>query len=315
MTQEELRVEYTRLMRLETLKDCSDLLDVYLKLFFKVIRKNPEESNTTAESQAELVHQMIFTKMGHLKELIKGFEYEKDGVKLNRIVNPTVIASHIRNLFETVAMFNLVFINPKTADEKTILYNLWVSAGLKFRQRFEIVVKKSESQEKLDNEKQQIEDLKTEIENTDLYKSLNEKEQNKIQSKLKEKDYKIQFKDGKVDFLSWQQTVPVMGIKEGIMDTIYTYFSLYAHPSSVSVFQFADMFKKGDTPFLDLTTFNLNNFFFLVSIFIFDYIKLFPKVKGIFESLEQIEQIVIDRQNVFARDESFSINDEWKALG
>jgi hypothetical protein len=52
-----------------------------------------------------------------------------------------------------------------------------------------------------------------------------------------------------------------------------------------------------------------------VSIFIFDYIKLFPNVKDIFEDLEQIEQIVIDRQNVFARNESFSINDEWKALG
>jgi hypothetical protein len=262
MRQEELREEFTRLTRLETLKDCSDLLDIYLKYFFEVIRKNPGESKTTAESEAKLVHQMIFTKMGHLKELIKGFEYEKDGVKLNKIVDPTVIASHIRNLFETVAMFNLVFINPATADEKTILYNLWVSAGLKFRQRFEIVVKKGESQEKLDNEKQQIEDLKTEIEDTALYKSLDKKEQNKIQTKLTNKDYKIQFKDSKVDFLSWQRTVPVMGIKEGLMDTIYTYFSLYAHPSNVSVFQFADMFKKDDNPFLYLTTFNLKTFSF-----------------------------------------------------
>ncbi|WP_143751741.1 hypothetical protein [Maribacter sp. 6B07] len=316
MNQEQLRKEYLRLTRLETIKDCSDLLDIYLKYFFEVIKQNSNEAKTHAESEAELVNQMIFTKIGHMKELLNGFEYESaDGTKLNRIVDPTVIASHIRNLFETVSMFSLVYTQPSTDDEKTILYNLWVSAGLKYRQRFDVVVKKAESQEKLDKEKQQIDDLKAEIENTDLYKALDEKDRNKIQSKLKEKDYKIQFKDGKVEFLSWQETVPVMGIRDGVMDTIYTYFSLYAHPSNVSVFQFADMFKKEENPFIYLTTFNLNNFFFLLSIFLFDYIKLFPNVKNTFEQLEKIEQIVIDRQNVFARDESYSINDEWKALG
>ena len=199
--------------------------------------------------------------------------------------------------------------------KKKILYNLWESAGLKYRQKFIVVVKTAESQKKLDDERQQIEDLKKEIEDTDLYKDLKKEDQNKIQSKLKEKDYKIQFKDGKVEFLSWQDTVTVMGIRDGVMDTIYTYFSLYAHPSNVSVFQFADMFKKEDNPFIYLTTYNLKNFFFLLSIFIFDYIKLFPNVKKTFEGLEQIEQIVIDRQNVSARNESYSINDEWKALG
>jgi hypothetical protein len=317
MNQEQLREEYTRLTRLEKIEDCSDLLDIYLKYFFEVIRKNSDDSNTLAESEAKLVHQMIFTKTGHMKELLKGFEYESADkkTKLNRIIDPTVIASNTRNLLETISMFNLVFVNTKNTDEKIILYNLWASAGLKYRQRFNVVIKNSESQEKLDDEKKQIDNLKEEIENTELYKRLEEKDQNKIQSKLKEKDYKIQFNNNKVEFFSWQETIPLLGVRAGIMDTIYTYFSLYAHPSNVSVFQFGNMFKKEENPFIYVTTYNLNNFFFLLSIFVFDYIKLFPEVKSTFEELSQIEQIVIDRQNVFARDESFSINSQWKALG
>lgn len=189
------------------------------------------------------MHQMVFTKIGHMKELINGFEYETaDGAKLNRIIDPTIIASNIRNLFETISMFNLVYINPKTEDERKILYNLWVLAGLKYRQRFNIDIITAETQEKLENEKQQIEYLKEEIENTELYKGLEKKDQDKIKSKLKEKDYKIQFKENKVEFLSWQQTVPVIGV--GLMDAIYTCFSLYAHPSNVSVFQFGNMFNR-----------------------------------------------------------------------
>ena len=119
MDQEQLRKEYRRLKRLKTVEDCSDLLEIYLKYFFEVIRKNPNEAKNRAESGAELIHQMIFTKIGCMKELLNGFKYEvADGAKLNRIIDPTIIASHIRNLFETVSMFCLVYVNPTSECEK-----------------------------------------------------------------------------------------------------------------------------------------------------------------------------------------------------
>lgn len=114
--------------------------------------------------------------------------------------------------------------------------------------------------------------------------------------------------------MHWHELVDKMGIKEGLLGNIYTYFSLYSHPSNVSVFQFADMFKKGDESFLELTNFNLKLAFFLFSIFIADYINLFPNVLETFNSLDIRDQIVINFYNTVARNESFSINDSAKAV-
>lgn len=106
-----------------------------------------------------------------------------------------------------------------------------------------------------------------------------------------------------------------MGIKKGIMDTMYTYFSFYSHPSNVSVFQFGNMFNKNDKAYMRLATFNLNIFFFLLSIFIKDYITLFPNVLNTFNKLDQLDQITINAYNVIARDDNYSINDALKTLG
>jgi len=53
----------------------------------------------------------------------------------------------------------------------------------------------------------------------------------------------------------------------------------------------------------------------LFSVFIADYINLFPKVLQTFNSLDKIDQIIINSNNTFARDYSYSINDTWKELG
>ena len=147
------------------------------------------------------------------------------------------------------------------------------------------------------------------IEETELYKALSEKDKGKIQTKLSEKDFKIKFENNSVEFLSWQDLIQPMDIKKKIMGQIYTYCSLYSHPSNVAVFQFGDMFQKADPKFLELTNYNIINAFFLFSVFIADYIKLFPDVLHIFNSMDLKSQIVINFNNVLARGQDYSIND------
>lgn len=316
MNQEQLRKECKKFFWCETISDCQDLLDIYTEFFFDAIMNHNEDVFTHAEADAKIVIQMMMTKALHLKEVLNGVEFQtKTGRKLNKIIDPTIVASLIRNIYETTGMFNLIYREAKNNDEREIIYLLWVHAGLSYRQRFDSIITTVENKEKSEQEKKQLEGIKKSIEENNLFKKLDEKNQGKILTKLKEKDYLLRFNNLEVEFLNWRELVKSMHIKEGKLDHIYTYFSLYSHPSNVAVFQYANMFEKGNESYPDLVKFNLQIAFMMFSIFIADYIKLFPAVLTTYEKMGLVEQIVINFHNTQARSHEYDINDSWKATG
>lgn len=316
MTKEELRNDCERFLRCKTIDDSNDLFDIYIEFLFNaVLNHHSEAVYRHSDADAKIVLQMMMTKALHLKSIIQGISYQaKNGSSLNRIVDPTIVASLVRNIYETVAMFNLIYRCTQSSDEREILYLLWVHAGLKYRQRFESNITSDENREKYEKEKDEIKNIINRIKETELYKSLDKKNQLKIMIKIKEKDYLMEFEGTKVKFLHWHDLTEKMGIKKGLLDNIYTYFSLYSHPSNVSVFQFSEMFKKEEKSFLNITNFNLRLTFWLFSIFIADYINLFPNVINTFNSMSIRDQIVINFYNRVARSHKYSINDSWKAV-
>lgn len=317
MELEQLRVEYLRLSRSSNIEDSYELLNIYAEYFLQTVKNHHRDPvHNIAERDARMVNQMMLTKILHIKQIVSGVNFtSSDGTTLADIVDPTILASLIRNVYETVGMFNLIYRHTKTAEEQLILYNLWAIAGLNYRQKFESIITTQENEEKLKNEKLQIDKYISEIEKTNLYISLDAKNKDKIQTKIKEKDFKIRFENKTVIFLHWQELSETMGVQDGLLDKIYTYFSLYAHPSNVAVFQFGETFFNEDKGFLSLTNYNLRNFFMLLSIFIADYIHLFPKVIRTFEKQPLINQLVLNGLNKLLRGNSYSINDTYKELG
>ena len=317
MTQDELRKQCKRFFWCHSIADAQDLLTIYCEFLFNAVYNHHEEEvKSKADQDARLIIQMMLTKALHLQSVLSGITFtSKKGKRLNKIIDPTIVASLLRNIYETSAMFNLIYRNTADIQEKKILYLLWAHAGLSFRQRFENVITTEENKRIAEQEKAAMAQMVLDIENTDLYKKLDPKDQQKIQTKLKERDYLMKFEDGKVKFLSWRELVDVMEIKNGKLDHAYGYFSLYSHPSNVSVFQFAEMFRKGQESYPDIVIFNLQISFFMFSIFIADYIYLFPEVLKTFEELDLVDQIVIDFHNKLARGHEFSINETWKLLG
>ena len=316
MEKEALRNEFIRLTNLETIKDCMDLFDIFLEHFWNVINiHHHDKVYSYADKDAKIINQMMFTKLTHIKKLVEGVGYTaKNGDKLNAIIDPTIIASLTRNVYETTSLFNLIFRNTKTTDEKAIIYGLWVLSGLKYRQRFASSATTPENIEKIEDEKKEIAKIETEIRETVLYKSLDAKNQAKIETKIKDKDFKIKFDGKEVTFLNWQDMCDVMELNKDLFDNIYTYFSLYSHPSQVAVFQFENMFSRDKEEYIELTSTNLKYCFSLLSVFIADYINLFPEVKDTFEKLEVHKQIAIDSHNRLLRGEKFLINDAMTNL-
>lgn len=317
MKESKIIIEYYRLLSLKTLSDCDDLADIFLEYLWNIINIHGNvEVPTYAHKDAYMINQMMFTKLTHLKVLLKGVGYKgHDGTKLNNVVDPTVVSTLVRNVFETTAMFNLIFRQTNSDEEMMIIYNLWSIAGLNYRQRFDSVITLEENKQKSEAEKKQIEALTNQILESKKYKELTPKSQEKILTRIESKDYRIVFKGNKVKcYTSWQELCDVMNLNKEIFDNIYTYFSLYSHPSQVAVFQFEDMFRKHDEAFKSLTAFNLKYCFTFLSIFIADYVNLFPDTKDIFEKLDLKKQVAIDSLNILLRGEEYSINDAKKIL-
>ena len=203
MTKEHLRNECSRLFACKTIADSNDLLDIYAEFLFKAVQNHHSDAvYTQAEADAKLVIQMMLTKVLHLKSVISGISFKaKDDSILNKIIDPTIVASLIRNIYETAAMFNLIYCSTNTKEERELLHLLWVHSGLKYRQRFENAITTDENKEKQQHEKAQIDKIVEEIENSTLFKGLDEKNQGKIRTKLKDKDYLMRFDGNEVNFL------------------------------------------------------------------------------------------------------------------
>jgi hypothetical protein len=313
MNLEEIKQECHRLFKCSSISDGKTILDIYSELFFQLAYTQKEDHiRTQCEADATILNQMMLTKALHLKETIQGIKYRaNNGCVLNNIIDPTIIASFTRNIFETASLFNLIYRYPKSEDEKRIIYLLWVHSGLKYRQRLGDNLKNEANKKKLQNENDQLLKISSEIESTNLFQQLNQKNQEKIRNRLNKKEFLIRFDEKEVVFLHWHNLPEIMDIQEGMLNNAYSYFSQYSHPSNVSVFQFADMFRKDDEPFIETTVFNLKIAFFMFGIFAADYINLFPNTLQVFERLSIRDQLVINFYNSAARGIEYSINDLW----
>lgn len=173
-------------MKNKTLPDCLAMVDIFRDFLFEVILKHQHDKvDSQADADAQIIVQMMLSKLIHIRKLLEGVGFESSKGKLNPIVDPTIIASLVRNIYETVGTFNLIYVYSKNTDEKAILYNLWVIAGLKYRQRFTSNARSQESTEKFDAEKKEIETSIQLIENTALFKGLTEDNKGKIRERIK----------------------------------------------------------------------------------------------------------------------------------
>lgn len=315
MTQKEIQDEVIKFTNAETIEAHLEYLELFIECFTELTFNHHEDrldSQSKADADAKMILQMMTSKLIHLKKLTEGIKFHDD--QLNPIIDPIVITCLVRNIYETVCLFNIVYDVPDSNDKRRILYVLWVAAGLNYRQRFTALMTSDENKEKAKKEKGQIEELKKAIEETQEYKNLNEKNQKKIQTKIKEKDFKIKIVGGEVNFLNWQEISQEFCTEFNMFEEMYNYFSQYAHPSNVSVFQYAQMFKPGEEAFKRITANNIRFCIALASIFLADFIRLFPETKSTFENRRDVDQIILNFYNSMMRGEQRSINEAWKKL-
>jgi hypothetical protein len=132
---------------------------------------------------------------------------------------------------------------------------------------------------------------------------------------IRNKDYKISFNNTNVKYLSWQQVSALLLNNNPLFKEMYTYFSLYAHPSYISVMQYGQIFNTKTEDYIGMAKFNLRFCLNLLSIFLADYINLFPSTLQFFEKFTDIYQIKMNMYNLMIRGQKYSINNKFELLG
>jgi len=261
---------------------------------------SPLVKGNVYKNQANIICQMIISKNAHIITSAKGI-YIND--KLPMIVDPTAIGVLVRNVFETVVMFHSVFTFHTSQEVKTLVYDLWDIAGFTYRQRFKEVLNTPENHIKQEQELTMINRQIEKIKSSKIYSSI--KNQGAIDHLINNKEYKFLINENKIIPVSWQEAANLLKFKQNQMKEIYTHLSLYAHPSSVSVVQYEQMFLEGynvglaGLQFMILSSLNI--------AFIVEYIKFFPESIGIFNNLPEDEKFIINSLIRLIRGEEYTI--------
>jgi hypothetical protein len=287
--------EVQKFIQLDTIDDCKQYLRVMLDFYFDVI-KSPEGRKATSyiEDDRNIWMQTLFSEGFHFLSLLDGVGYNKGIDRLNPIVNPSVLFSVARRIYESVIAFEILFVIPDSEDKKAILYNLFMAHGLSERLKNIDEEMRSHNPERVAEEQKDIDECLREIEGTDLYSELDQQTKNIIKNAFGKKFRYIFKEDNSLEFVNYDDADKLLRIKNNMLKGTYSYFSLHGHPSYVSIFQFRDAFNNDSRADISLMAPHATQCVLaFMSFFIVDYMKLVPEIKTMFDKFEEPRRFAI----------------------
>lgn len=234
--------------------------------------------------------------IGNTLSIIKMSEelnYENDinKLKICGYIDAFSMLNLVRAQYESYCNFNNIYIQNSSIDERDLKYKIWVLAGLNNRQKFDALTQ--ENIVKKEEERIEILNIISEIQNNIIYQSLVGGEKNKITSVSSENKWRLTIKNNEPKLASWSQLLKNAGINN--FDTHYRYLSLCTHPSHVSTYQFRDMHLNNNVKRHAIHALLLSELF--LSFFIVDFLKYYTKTKIVFEELPELNRFLIYSNN------------------
>ena len=287
--------EVQKFIQLDTIDDCKQYLRVMLDFYFDVI-KSPEGRKATSyiEDDRNIWMQTLFSEGFHFLSLLDGVGYNKGIDRLNPIVDPSVLFSVARRIYESVIAFEILFVIPDSEDKKAILYNLFMAHGLSERLKNIDEEMRSHNPERVAEEQKDIDECLREIEGTDLYSELDQQTKNIIKNAFGKKFRYIFKEDNSLEFVNYDDADKLLRIKNNMLKGTYSYFSLHGHPSYVSIFQFRDAFNNDSRADISLMAPHATQCVLaFMSFFIVDYMKIVPEIKTMFDKFEEPRRFAI----------------------
>ena len=296
-TEKQLTIEEVqRFIQLDTIDDCKKYLCVMLDFYFDVI-KSPEGHKATSsfEDERNIWLQTMFSKGCQFTSLLDGVGYSKGTIRLKPIIDFSILFTIARSVYESLIAFELLFVLPKTDDQQTIVYNLFMAQGLSERLKDLDEEMRSHNPTRVQEEQNDINDCRKAIEDTELYKTLDKQTKATIDYALGNgKKFRYIFKeDNTMEFIQYEKAYTLLNVKENLFNNLYSFFSLHGHPSYLSLIQFRDAFKDEYRADKEMAKHATQCILSFMSIFIIDYMKLVPEIKAMYDKLEEPRRFAI----------------------
>ncbi|MCM4153597.1 hypothetical protein DHD05_18545 [Arenibacter sp. N53] len=302
-------LEIGELAESKNIRDSKKILDILMNSIYSLSIKHHTDPIDFAEQKyAKIIAQMIFTKLFNIRENLNGINFSNDEFHFkNDIIDTNLVANNIRNLFETVCLFNNFFIHSTNKDELILKLNIWEYSSLKYRLKLENQATNDEQKSLLQKDKHRLIALKTNIENSKIYNELNDDNKRKIRIILKNKDYKFSIINGEVKIYDWQKLADNFPDTQKSIPLLYTILSFYSHPTWKSVFDYGNNFKE-EKIWIQNAQDLLRYSYILSSIFIIDFIKYFPNSENSFNKLKPLDIYLIEFYNYLVRGQEYLLD-------
>ena len=297
--------QYRRMLKPQSASDRIDYLDFMIDFYFKMmiaLRNVGFKSQFRAQMTSSL--QMMFTKGKSIRKLADGYSQNLGNSTFNSRADHTILFTIVRAAYEQLCAFELVYIIPNTYDKRTILENAYVAASLVNQLKAFTEKELMHYREQVSLTRRNIEDCRKAICDTKLYQELTEKEQNTLMDQVfKRGEYRIVFTtEGKlIPHVGWDNVRDYCGLSTDALYGVYKYVCNMAHPSYLALIQFDNAYSEGTID--DLNDTAVMQMIAIMSVFIMDFIDVFPEVKYVYGDLDKESKFMVRLYS-----ESFRIN-------
>ena len=282
-------------MQMQTIEDCKQYMKVMLDFYYDVIMSlSGRKAASYIEDDRNLWLQTMFSKGCQFTSLLDGVGYIKNTSHLNPIIDFSILFTIARSIYESLIVFEILFVLPKTAEQQTIVYNLFMSHGLSERLKDLDDDVIEDYAERIQEEQNDIDECKRTIESTSLYKTLDKPAKATIDNALIGKKFRYVFRENNsIEFIHYEDAYKLLNVKENLFNNIYSLFSIHGHPSYLSLIQFRDAFIDEYRADKDMAKHATQCILSFMSIFIVDYMKLNTEVKDMYDKLEKPRKFAI----------------------
>lgn len=210
-------------------------------------------------------------------------------------------------MFEALMGFELVNRIPDTEDKHTIIYNVYCASSLTSRLKMFTEDAEERYAERFRNERESIELCKKNIKETELYSRLDADSKKLIKDSIRRGEYQLIIdEDEHVKHVGWDEVRKYCTLGTDNLHGMYKYLCNMAHPSYYSLIQFKDSYK-GDTPeFYELACTASRYALVCMSVFIMDFMLVFPDTQHSFEELDDETKFMISMYNDIMRKASIA---------